>query len=63
MNSMVKVDQKLDTSDLAQIDKGKEKLVSSDKTNFHEGECFNSASKPKAKRNFQNTTSSTQNFS
>ena len=60
---MVKVDQKLDTSDLAQFDKGKEKLVSSDKTNFHEGECSNSASKPKAKTNSENTTSSTQNYS
>ena len=36
MNSMVKVDQKLDTTDLVQIDTGKEKLVSSDKMNFHE---------------------------
>ena len=45
MVKMVKVDQKVDTTDLAQIDKGKEKLVSSDKMNFHEGECSISASK------------------
>ena len=56
---MLKVNQKIDTSDLAQFDKVKENLVLIVKTNFHEGECSNSASKPKGK----NTEFSTKDLS